>query len=86
MAGVKDAFLAQKNWPPQSPDLNPLDISIWTHVEGKACKCRHSNEDELKASVDCVWASMRKDYVRKVCREFRPRLNRVIEAKGCHIE
>ena len=72
--------------PPQSPDLNPLDYSIWTHVQSKACKCRQSNVDELKASVNRAWASMRKEYVRRVCKGFRPRLNRVIDAEGSHIE
>lgn len=79
-------FWPKDFWPPQSPDLNPLDYSIWTHVQSKACKCRHSNLDELKASVNRVWASMRKKYVRRVCKGFRPRLNRVIDAEGRHIE
>jgi len=79
-------FWPKDFWPPQSPDLNPLDYSVWPHVESKACKDRHNNIEELKASVNSTWARMRKDYVRNVCKDFRPRLNRVIAAKGGCIE
>ncbi|QQP57039.1 Uncharacterized protein FKW44_001901 [Caligus rogercresseyi] len=72
-------------WPPQSPDLNPLDFSILWHVESKACKIRHSNVNDLKTSVNKVWRSMRKVYVADVCRAFRGRLEAVIEAKGGQI-
>ena len=59
-------FWSKDIWPPQSPDLNPLDYSVWAHIENKACKVRHSNTEELKSSVGHAWASMRKDYIRKV--------------------
>ena len=79
-------FWPKDFWPPQSPDLNPLDYSVWTHIESKACKVRHSSVEELKSSVNRSWASMRKDFIRKVCKGFRPRLSRVIAAEGGHIE
>ena len=28
---------ADGEWPPNSPDLNPLDYSIWSILEAKAC-------------------------------------------------
>jgi len=80
------SFWPKTFWPPQSPDLNPLDYSIWTHVESKACKCRHSSVEDLKKAVNRSWASMRKAYIRKVCLGFRPRLERVINAEGGYIE
>ena len=79
-------FWSKDFWPPQSPDLNPLDYSVWAHIENKACKVRHSNTEELKSSVCRAWTPMKKDYIRKVCKAFRPRLERVIAAKGGHIE
>ncbi|QQP54792.1 Uncharacterized protein FKW44_007738 [Caligus rogercresseyi] len=68
-------------WPPQSPDLNPLDFSIWWHVESKACKIRHSNVNDLKTSVNKVWrscASVRGLFVWGIPRLPRGRF----EAKG----
>ena len=83
--GQNMKFWPKDFWPPQSPDLNPLDYSVWAQIEHKACATRHSNVDALKTSVDRAWSSMRKDYVRKVCASFRPRLERVIAAEGAHI-
>ena len=79
-------FRRKDFWPPQSPDLSPLDYSVWPHIESKACKDRHNNTEELKASVNRSWTLMSKDYVRKVCKDFRPRLSRVIAASGGLIE
>ena len=44
-----------KPWASQSQDLNPLDFSLWILIEEKACKTRHSNTNELKASVNRAW-------------------------------
>ena len=72
--------LSKDFWPPQSPDFNPLDLSLWTHIEEKACKTRHSNTD-LKLKVD----------EKRLCQEspqlsFRPRLEHVIASKKAHIQ
>jgi hypothetical protein len=45
-------------WPPQSPDLNPLDYSIWGVVEAKACRTSHPNITTLKASITSAWNSL----------------------------
>ena len=37
-------------WPPQSPDLNPLDYSIWWHIQNRACKVCHSNTEEYSVN------------------------------------
>ena len=63
-------FWPKDFWPPQSPDLNPLDYSVGTHIESKACKVRHSSVEELKSSVIRSWASMRKDLSAKFARVF----------------
>ncbi len=44
-------FLGQNIWPINSQDLNPLDFSVWSMVEAKACKAPHPNIQTLKTSV-----------------------------------
>ena len=73
-------------WPPQSPDLNPLDYSIWWHVSSQACRTRHPNIAALKTAVDEVWNSMDESYVIQACSGFRGRLERVIAAGGGYID
>ena len=38
-----EAFWPKDYWPPSSPDCNPLDYSIWWHIESKACRRRHNS-------------------------------------------
>ena len=61
-------FLPKDLWHPQSPGFNPIEYSVWAHVECKACDVRHNRADELKTTVNCVWVGMRKDYVLKCAR------------------
>ena len=30
-------FISKVEWPPSSPDLNPMDLSLWSILETKAC-------------------------------------------------
>lgn len=80
------AFWAKDMWPPQSPDLNPLDYSIWANVEDSACKKPHSSVAALQKSIKKYWTQMPDSYIQKTCRAFRRRLEAVIKANGARIE
>ncbi len=82
----EDGFWSKLFWPPSSPDLNPLDYSIWARVEKNACAVRHPNVAALKLAVNKEWAAMPESYVKDVCAGFRRRLNHVIDANGSIIE
>lgn len=73
-------------WPPSSPDLNPLDFSIWASVQAKACDRQHPNLDSLRTSVAKAWADLSADSIRTVCSRFRARLEAVINANGGYID
>lgn len=81
-----EAFWSKVMWPPQSPDLNPLDYSIWATVEEGACKKPHPSVPALKKSIVRSWTKMTEDYIKKTCQAFRGRLEAVVAAKGGHIE
>ncbi|XP_076226776.1 uncharacterized protein LOC143174895 [Nomia melanderi] len=42
-----DMFWSKDFWPPNSPDLNPLDYYVWGVIERHGNKCRHSNVNSL---------------------------------------
>jgi len=48
-------FIGPDLWPPNSPDLNPVDYKIWGFVQQRAYKCCVSNADELKQRRVEVW-------------------------------
>ena len=86
--GVKPAQVARE-WPPQSPDLNPLDFSIWNEIARKLPLCRNSMEGKaiLKAAVIAETSKLSIEYVQKTCTEgFEARLWACLRAKGGHFE
>ena len=64
-AGIN--FLQKNIWPPSSPDLSPLNFSIWGHIKSMACSKHYSSLTALKKSVNHVWHNKNKDFVIKVC-------------------
>jgi len=79
-------FWGKDMWPPNSPDLNPLDYSIWAYMEQEVCKKPHSSVESLKASITRCWGKMDEAYVSKTCQRFRRRLENVVANNGGLIE
>jgi hypothetical protein len=79
-------FWSKDMWPPSSPDLNPLDFSIWAYVQAMAGKSQHLNLESVKRSVSKAWNSMSADYIRKTCSKFRSRIEAVVKANGGYID
>lgn len=73
-------------WPPSSPDCNPMDYFVWGVVERKVNKALHSTVRSLKTSITEVMTNLNKDSLVSACAAFWNRLEKVIEAEGCHIE
>jgi hypothetical protein len=79
-------FWEKTMWPPSSPDLNPLDFSIWSRVESEACRTSHPNVAALMASVSKVWQKIPIEDFQKACGAFRGRVERCIAAEGDYFE
>ena len=50
-------FLAKKEWPPSSPDLNPMDFCVWSVLEKNMCRNSHSTVEALKRTLKREWAN-----------------------------
>lgn len=79
-------YWTKEQWPPSSPDLNPLDYFFWARVEQKACRSAHSSLAELRAAITKAWIEIPSDEVATAARRFRRRLERVVDAQGDFIE
>ena len=75
-------FWGKEMWPPNSPDLNPLDYSIWAWMEKEVCSKPHSSVPSLKTSIKREWKKMDKDFVKRTCQGFRRRLQAVVDKNG----
>ena len=79
-------FIDSTQWPPYSPDLNPLDYSIWSILETKACSKSHESLDDLRNSLQSAWDEIDNDLLASVVENFKKRLRKCIKAKGGYFE
>ena len=49
-------FISLKLWPPNSPDLNPVDYKIWGIIQQRMYEMQIHNVDELKRRLVDVWS------------------------------
>lgn len=73
-------------WPSNSPDLNPLDFSIWGLMEQRLGKRRYRSVKELKKALKRVWKTITDEELRAIAENFRKRLQACIQAEGGHFE
>ena len=74
-------------WLPSSPDLNPLDFSIWSMLKKDACHSEKLSVNHLKKSfIQKAWADIPQKKIRAAVEAFRSRLEKVIDANGGQIE
>ena len=76
------SFIDKERWPPNSPDLNPLDYSIWNEfaqsVNWKKVTSKKTLIIELKRAVKAI----RPDVVRESCASWTNRLYRLSKNNG----
>lgn len=73
-------------WPSNSPDLNPMDYSVWGILESKACAKTHNSVESLKASLQRAWDEITPKMLATIVVNFRKRLKACVAAKGGHFE
>ena len=75
-------FWRPTDWPPNSPDLNPLDYAVWSMIVQGACKNRPTSVTALKRKVSAFWNRIDPEKIRAICRKFRPRLEKCVAKNG----
>ena len=73
-------------WPPNSPDLNPMDYSVWSILEAKACAKPHKNVESLKRALLKAWDEISVETLVKIVDDFPRRLKACVDANGGHFE
>ena len=77
-----------EEWPPRSPDLNPLDFWAWGYLKMKVFSYPQPRTlQELKARIRAEIQALTPAMIREAClRGFKRRLDKVILAEGGDIE
>jgi len=79
-------FIGPDLWPPNSPDLNPVDYKIWGVMQQRVYECRVNNVDELKQRLIDVWHGLQQNVIDSAVNEWRKRLRACVRAQGRHFE
>ena len=79
-------FISSKEWPPSSPDLNPMDYAIWGILESKVNSPQHHSLDSLKKAIEKEWDNLSMVTVRNSIDAFPRRLKALIRKKGGRFE
>ena len=74
-------------WPPNSPDLNPVDYCVWRALERNVYRGRRfENTIELKEAILQEWEALPQAVINNAIDGFRSRVRLVIAENGQHIE
>ena len=56
-------FIEPNLWPPNSPDLNPVDYGIWGVMQEKVYQSKISSVDELKNGIKQAWSELEQSII-----------------------
>jgi len=80
-------FISPDLWPPNSPDLNPVDYEIWAVMHQRGVYQRKIQTiDELKHRLIEVWCGLEQSTVNMAVDQLRKRLRACVLAKRGHFE
>ncbi len=79
-------FIPPDLWPPNSPDLNPVDYCVWSILQQKVYGTRFANTDELKCKLLREWAELDHGVIASAIKQWRRRLRACVTAHGGHFE
>ena len=80
-------FIGKDDWPPQSPNLNPMDHHVWDPsekvYEGHSTKF---TESELKQKIQQCWERIPQGEIRKAIASWKKRVRAVCRENGGPID
>lgn len=71
-------------WPPNSPDLNPMDYSVWSLLEQKVSGKQYCNVDALKRALIRAWDEISVEQLATIVQNFPKRVRACMKAKGAN--
>jgi hypothetical protein len=75
-------LISPDEWPFSSPDLNPLDYSVWSYLESKVSATPHSSIKGLKLALIKAWNQLSVNQLRDMVENFPIWLGKLIKANG----
>jgi len=79
-------FISPLPWPPNSPDLNPVDYKVWGVLQQRVYHRRICDVDYLKQRLIEEWRCFDQNIIDRPVRQWRVRLRTCVRANGGHFE
>ena len=79
-------FIPPEMWPPNSPDLNPVDYSIRGILQERVYRSRIHDVKELKERLLREWRLLDHTVITAVIAQWRSRLNACVPVNGGRFE
>jgi len=67
-------FISPDLWPPNSPDLNPVDYKIWGVMQHRIYQTKVKDLYDLKRRLIGVWAGIQQSLIDDAINQWRKRL------------
>ena len=80
------SFIPCHKWPPNSPDLNPLDYCVWGALKEIVYTRSFTTLEGLKAVITEEFEAISQTFIDKAIQQWRKRLQMVVKNSGGHIE
>src|SRR5580692_151719 len=77
-------FIKKDEWPPNPPDMKPLDFHVWGAMlhKYKRCAPKPKNVTELRGVLQSIWDDLPKESIQKAVLALRERLQACSEQEG----
>jgi len=79
-------FTEPPNWLPNSPDLNPVDCSIWDALQQLVYRQKIKDTDHPKQVLNSCWDMISQEIINAAVDQWSKRLLLVIRSQGGHTE
>jgi hypothetical protein len=79
-------FISPFLWPPNSPDLNPVDYRIWGLLQERVYSTPIRDVEHLKQRLIEEWSMFDQRIVDHAVNEWRARLRACVQNEGGHFE
>ena len=81
-------FISKDEWPPSSPDLNPLDYCVWGLMLAAHEKHRPkpTTKAKLQTVLQTIWDSLSQESINKAVLGFQKQLQACVKADVGHFE
>jgi hypothetical protein len=82
------SFIEPATWPPNSPELNPVDYAVWGSLQQMVYRDHVNGLEDLKEKTTHYWEELSRGLIDRAIHQYQwlPRLNTVIRANGGHTE